>query len=153
MNSFYSRHRSCREIKSAVEKCPLYRKIPWKSFKTEDDNKKNIRLYFQVPIFLITKKKHVWLDDLGLLGPNMCHNLFEISALLDVKHCSKLESCAISRKTNDTNLRKCQNPNFGTNFGLPKSFFVSVPLLVRNCFKLSFYAIWRKTNKANLRKW
>ena len=31
---------------------------------------------------------------------------FEVSALLDVRHCPKLQSCAISRKTNDVNLRK-----------------------------------------------
>ena len=28
------------------------------------------------------------------------------SALLDVFHCPKLQSCAISKKTKDTNLRK-----------------------------------------------
>ena len=28
------------------------------------------------------------------------------SALLDVRHCPKLQSCAISRKTNDATLRK-----------------------------------------------
>ena len=31
---------------------------------------------------------------------------FEVSALLDVRHCPNLQSCAISRKTNDENLRK-----------------------------------------------
>ena len=30
----------------------------------------------------------------------------EVSALLDVRHCPKLQSFAISRKTNDENLRK-----------------------------------------------
>ena len=30
----------------------------------------------------------------------------EVSALLDVRHCPNLQSCAISRKTNDENLRK-----------------------------------------------
>ena len=31
---------------------------------------------------------------------------WEVSALLDVRHCPKLQSCAISRKSNDTTLRK-----------------------------------------------
>ena len=47
--------------------------------------------------------------DLSLLGPNLGHRFFfEISALVDVRHCPKLQSCAISRKTNDTNLREWQ---------------------------------------------
>ena len=48
--------------------------------------------------------------DLGLLGPNLGHNFFffEASALLDVRHCHKLQSFAISRKTNDANSRKWQ---------------------------------------------
>ena len=38
------------------------------------------------------------------VGP---HNfLLEVSTLLDVRHCPKLQSCAISRKSNDANLRK-----------------------------------------------
>ena len=41
--------------------------------------------------------------DLGLLGPNVCH---EISVLLDVRNFPKQQSCAISRKTNDAILRK-----------------------------------------------
>ena len=43
-------------------------------------------------------------------GPNLGHKFFcfffEVSALLDVRHCPKLQSCKISRKTNDTTLRK-----------------------------------------------
>ena len=35
---------------------------------------------------------------------------FEISALLYVRYCSKLQSCAISRKTNYATLRKWQKP-------------------------------------------
>ena len=31
---------------------------------------------------------------------------FEVSALLDVRHCPKLQYCEISRKTNDANLTK-----------------------------------------------
>ena len=33
---------------------------------------------------------------------------FEASALLDVRYYPKLQSCALSRKTNDANLRKWQ---------------------------------------------
>ena len=31
---------------------------------------------------------------------------FEVSALLDVRHCPKLQSCEITRKTNDATLTK-----------------------------------------------
>ena len=34
--------------------------------------------------------------------------LMEISALLDVRHCLKLQSCVISRKTNDATLKNWQ---------------------------------------------
>ena len=34
----------------------------------------------------------------------------EVSALLDVRHCPKLQSCAISRKTNDATLSKWEKP-------------------------------------------
>ena len=52
---------------------------------------------------------------LGLLGSNLGDNLFihffflfffEVSALLDVRHSPKLQSCATPGKTNDANLRK-----------------------------------------------
>ena len=46
---------------------------------------------------------------LGLLGPNFNHKFFlEVSALLDVRNCPKLQSCAILRKPNYANLRKWQ---------------------------------------------
>ena len=32
----------------------------------------------------------------------------EVSSLLDARHCTKPQSCAISRKTNDATLRKWQ---------------------------------------------
>ena len=34
----------------------------------------------------------------------------EVSALLDVRHCPKLQSCAISKETNDATWRKWQKP-------------------------------------------
>ena len=41
-------------------------------------------------------------SDLGLLGPKLGHEPFwKISALLDVRHCPRLHSCAISWKTYD----------------------------------------------------
>ena len=45
-------------------------------------------------------------SDLDLLGPNFNHNFLggEVSTILDVLHCSMLQS----KKTNDTNLRKWQ---------------------------------------------
>ena len=39
----------------------------------------------------------------------------EFSALLDVRHCPKLQSRAISKKTNEANLRKWQKPWFQTH--------------------------------------
>ena len=56
----------------------------------------------------IAGKPHV-VPDLRLLGPNLGRKtffFFEVSAILDVTHCPKLQFCAISRKTNDANLRK-----------------------------------------------
>ena len=41
----------------------------------------------------------------------------EVSALLNVRHCSKLQSCATSRKYNDGTFRKWQKPKFRTKFG------------------------------------
>ena len=71
--------------------------------------------------------------------------ILEVSAILDVRHCPKLKSCAISRKTNDTNLRKVKNLSFVPNFGLPD--------FTRPCCKLSSYAIFRKIIKPNFRRW
>ena len=78
-------------------------------------------------IFLLLIKKEIagkphFDPDLGLLGPNLGYNfLFEISALLDVRYCPKLLSCAMPRKTNDANLRKSKNLISGTILG-PRNF-------------------------------
>lgn len=47
---------------------------------------------------------------LGQLGPNLDRKILfgGFPALLDVRHCLKLQSCAVYRKTNDANL-KCKN--------------------------------------------
>ena len=47
----------------------------------------------------------------------MLENL--IPALLDVTYCPKMQSCAISRKTSDTTLRKWQQAEFWTQFPPP----------------------------------
>ena len=64
---------------------------------------------------------------------------------------------AISRKTDDPNLRKSQKKsNFGPDFcpilSLNVFFFILLLLDVVYCCKLPLYAILRKTNKPNLRK-
>ena len=70
----------------------------------------------------------------------------EISALLAVRHCPKLQSWAISEKTNDGILRKWQKPypNSKPNLGPTKLFSRA---LSRQCFNLSSYAISWKTNE------
>ena len=43
------------------------------------------------------------------LGPNLGYKFFlEVSALQNVRYCPKLQSCTISMKTNEPNLRKWQ---------------------------------------------
>ena len=43
---------------------------------------------------------------LALIWATTFFFFFEVSALLDVRHCPKLQFCTISSKTNDANLRK-----------------------------------------------
>ena len=67
-----------------------------------------MKYQFNMIFSLLVKSKYAgksyFSPDLGLLGPNLGHISFlEASALLDVRHCPKLQSCAISRKTNDEN--------------------------------------------------
>ena len=55
---------------------------------------------------------------LGLIlvpfGPDLVLNFFLwVLCLLDVRHCCKLSLYAISRTTNEPNLRKWQKPSFG----------------------------------------
>ena len=84
-------------------------------------------------------------------GPQI--SFLEVPALLDVRHCPKLQSCAMSRKTYDATLKTGKKPNLGPNLGPPKSFSWVLPLLnVRQCSKLSPYAMSKKTNEPNLKK-
>ena len=56
----------------------------------------------------LTSRKPHFGPDLGLLGPNLGQKLFMVdSALLDVRHCPKQQSCVISGKT-DATLRNWQ---------------------------------------------
>ena len=48
----------------------------------------------------------------------------KVLALLDVRHCPKLQSYAISRKYNDTTFRKLQKHKFQTQFGSPEISFM-----------------------------
>ena len=65
-------------------------------------------------------------------------------SLLCVRHCHKLSSYSISRKTYDPNSRKWQKSQFGPDIGplTPNSghHFFFIKLVVRNCCRLSFYA-------------
>ena len=107
------------------------------------------------------KKPHFG-PDFGLFWSKFGTQKFFVGLpLLGVIHCCKLSLHAISRKTNELNLRKCKKSSFGPDFGsfdpnlVPKNSFLWIlPLLdVRNCCKLSLYAISRKINEPNLRKW
>ena len=48
---------------------------------------------------------------------------FEVSALLGVRHCPKLQSCVILRKTNDETLKKWQTLILDLIWD-PKNFFM-----------------------------
>ena len=66
-------------------------------------------------------KKPSFCSDFGHFGPNMGPQIFfsRILLLLDVRHCCKSSLYAISRKTNEQNLRKWQEkPSFVPDFGL-----------------------------------
>ena len=43
-------------------------------------------------------------------------SVWEVSVLLDVRHYPKLQSSALSRKTNDANLENVKKHNFRPNF-------------------------------------
>ena len=47
---------------------------------------------------------------------------FDVSAVRDIRHCAKLQSCAISRKVNDATLRKWQKRQLRTQFWVLKIF-------------------------------
>ena len=71
--------------------------------------------------------------------------------LLVVRQCSKLSFHAISKKTNEPNLKKWQKSlallwPILPKFDPPKFVLLVLPLLdERHCYKLSLYAIPKKT--------
>ena len=81
-----------------------------------------------------------------LFGPQFCCHCWQVLALLDIRHCSKLQSCAISKKTNKPNLRKCTKKLISAPILAcvahvwASKLFSSVlpPLDVRHCHGLSF---------------
>ena len=131
----------------------------------------DVRHYCKLSLYAISRKtdepnlrfseKPNFRPDFGLLGPYLDQKFFSwILPLLDVRHYCKLSLHAISRKTDEPNLRFGEKPNFRPDFGLlghiwTKNFFSWVlPLLhVRHSCKLLLYAIPRKTNSLNSRKW
>ena len=81
--------------------------------------------------------------------------------LIDVIHCCNVSLYAISKKTNEQNLRKWQKKLVSSpilvplaRIWSPKILIVSTLILldVIHCCKLSLYAISRKNNEPNLRK-
>ena len=97
--------------------------------------------------------------DFGPYGLNLePKNILQILPLLDVRHCCKLSLNAISRKTNEPNLRKWQKTHyfwvrFWPKFGPPKFCFKYLVLLVTRYHGLiSSCTISEKTNDPILRK-
>ena len=86
---------------------------------------------------------------------------FGVLPLQNVMHCCKLSLYAISRKTNEANLRKWPKllfqvrfwPKFVPPSQTNKLFGVLYLEDVMHCYKLSSYATSRETNESNLRKW
>ena len=75
-----------------------------------------------------TEQKGSFPPQLGLLGTNLGQIIFfKVSALQDVRHCPKLQYCAISRKTNDVIMRKWQKSWFRARFQLVWPKFEPVP--------------------------
>ena len=52
---------------------------------------------------------------IGLFWACFYLNFLEVSARLDVRHCPKVQSCAISRKTNDANSKNGEKRHFRRN--------------------------------------
>ena len=86
-------------------------------------------------------------------------NFFVDLPVLDVRHCCKLSLYAISKKTNEPNLRKWQKNQFWVQFWHiqpkfgPPIFFSKIWLSVARCYgHLSSCTISKQTNNPILRK-
>ena len=94
-------------------------------------------------------------------APIWTTNIFwRFSLYLDLRHCPKLQSCAISRKNNQPNLKKMTKKlilgSILSHLNLiwaHKDFMQVFTSTSKHCSKLSSYVIYRKTNETNLRKW
>ena len=96
--------------------------------------------------FLIMTSKFGWiLDDIRkekIISATIWATTFWGFALLDIRQCPKLQSCAISKKLKMQPWENSKNPNFGYNLGPPNFFLWVLPLLlVGQSSKLSSYAI------------
>ena len=96
---------------------------------------------------------------IGLFWACFYLNFLEVSARLDVRHCPKVQSCAISRKTNDANSKNGEKRHFRRNLvplGLNSGhhfFSKALALSVTRYYpRLSSCTISEKTNDPILRK-
>ena len=76
------------------------------------ENKLQVNHNMQI---LIKTSKFEWTLDNIRIEKIISAPIWEVSALLDARHCLKLQSCAISRKTNAT-LRKWPKPQLRAQF-------------------------------------
>ena len=88
----------------------------------------------------MAKKKPNFSPYFGRPSPNLGFHL----PLLDVTHCRKLSSHAITRKTYDLNLRKLATANF--------IFILFYCIFFKSAFQLTSYTISGKTNDPILRE-
>ena len=65
-------------------------------------------MYYMTKFDDITSKFEWTLDKISHFVPNFAKKIFGGLALLTVRNCSKLQSWAVSGKTNDRTLRKWQ---------------------------------------------
>ena len=83
----------------------------------------------QTMVFKKTSKFEWILDNIRIekiiwpkFGPQ--NFVLDVLTLLDVRHCLKLQSCEILRKTNEPHLRKQQKTDFQPDFGLFRPILV-----------------------------
>ena len=89
--------------------CKSWLGILIKLYKKHHKMRKKKKQVSLTGCLMISGKPH-FRPGLGLLDPNLGHKFFfEVSALLDVRHCSKLQSCTISRKSNDATWENGEN--------------------------------------------